>query len=235
MSETDVQGGGQPGDGVGDVTGSPDGVGAVSVGVRLSDRGAATRGALLDAARRVFMEAGFAQAAVTDIVGAAGASVGSLYHHFSGKADLFLALFEEFQGRQDERTRQSLRRARDAGDTHPMRLFIAGARGYFDGCVAERDLTRLFISGDGPPGFVRVMRDRLGTWARRNATLFHTAEGEVDEALVAVLTGAMAGAVAEVALSEDEAVARSFTDRVLAIMERLETTESVSPGEAGPI
>src|SRR3954449_10605012 len=73
---------------------------------RTSDRGAATRGALLAAAREVFSVSGFAQAAVTDIVARAGASVGSLYHHFSGKADLYLTLFEEFQTRQQERTRE---------------------------------------------------------------------------------------------------------------------------------
>ena len=32
-----------------------------------------------------------------------GASVGSLYHHFGGKADLYLALFEDYAVRQEER------------------------------------------------------------------------------------------------------------------------------------
>ena len=49
---------------------------------------------MLAAARQVFMHEGYAEAGVTDIVAQAGASVGSLYHHFSGKADLYLALFE---------------------------------------------------------------------------------------------------------------------------------------------
>src|SRR5579864_8191470 len=61
---------------------------------RASERGAATRSALLAAAREVFTTEGYAQAAVTDIVNRAGASVGSLYHHFSGKADLYLTLYE---------------------------------------------------------------------------------------------------------------------------------------------
>ena len=59
---------------------------------KASERGAATRAALLAAAREVFTTEGYAQAGVTDIVNEAGASVGSLYHHFSGKADLFLTL-----------------------------------------------------------------------------------------------------------------------------------------------
>jgi AcrR family transcriptional regulator len=191
---------------------------------RTSDRGAATRGALLAAAREVFSVSGFAQAAVTDIVAKAGASVGSLYHHFSGKADLYLTLFEEFQNRQQERTREAVHLARDQGESDPMRLFVAGARAYLDGCLAEPDLARLFLSGDGPPGFDRALRDRLRTWARRNAALFHTAEnGEVDEALVVVLTGAMSGAVSEVSLSEDEAASRRLADDVLSIISRLES------------
>ncbi|WP_030165237.1 TetR/AcrR family transcriptional regulator [Spirillospora albida] len=185
---------------------------------RTSDRGAATRGALLAAARDVFCESGFAQAAVTDIVAKAGASVGSLYHHFNGKADLYLTLFEEFQARQQERTREAISAVRDAGETDPMRLFIAGAGAYLGGCLEERDVARLFISGDGPPGFDRVMRQRLGKWARRNAALFHTADGGVDEALVIVLTGAMAGAVSDISLLEDEAAARRLAEEIMNIV-----------------
>jgi AcrR family transcriptional regulator len=202
---------------------------------RTSDRGAATRGALLAAAREVFSVSGFAQAAVTDIVAKAGASVGSLYHHFSGKADLYLTLFEEFQVRQQERTRQAIHVVRDQGEGDSMRLFIAGARAYLDGCIAEPDLSRLFLSGDGPPGFDRALRDRLRKWARRNAALFHASGGEgggggeVDEALVVVLTGAMSGAVSEVSLSEDEAASRKLADDVLTIISRMESTRDRRP------
>jgi AcrR family transcriptional regulator len=196
--------------------------------VRVSDRGAATRGALLSAARDVFTDSGFAQAAVTDIVARAGASVGSLYHHFNGKADLYLTLFEEFQGRQQERTREAIHAARDAGEADPMRLFIAGAGAYLDGCLAERAVARLFISGDGPPGFDRIMRRRLNTWARRNAALFHSDEG-VDEPLVVVLTGAMAGAVSEVCLSDDDAASRRLAEDMLAIVATIRNPRAEAP------
>lgn len=186
--------------------------------VRVSDRGAATRGALLGAARDVFAEAGFAQAAVTDIVARAGASVGSLYHHFNGKADLYLTLFEEFQTRQQERTREAIHTVRGAGENDPMRLFIAGATAYLDGCLAEREVARLFIRGDGPPGFDRVMQKRLRKWARRNAALFHTSDGGVDEPLVIVLTGAMAAAVSEVSLSDDDAASRRLAKDIMVIV-----------------
>ncbi|GAB2495313.1 TetR/AcrR family transcriptional regulator [Streptosporangium sandarakinum] len=181
---------------------------------RSSERGAATRVALLTAARETFVESGFAEAGVTDVVARARASVGSLYHHFSGKADLYLTLFEEFQTRQTQRTRQAVQEARAAGEGDPMRLFIAGARAYLEGCLAERELAALFLRGDGPPGFEVVMRDRLRQWAKRNATLFEGDEG----ALVVVLTGALAAAVSEVALSEDEAASRGLVEDALAII-----------------
>src|SRR5215472_13842450 len=50
-----------------------------------------TQRALLDAARDVFTEQGFSNASIADVVERAGSSVGSLYHHFGGKSELFLA------------------------------------------------------------------------------------------------------------------------------------------------
>src|SRR5271170_7253585 len=87
---------------------------------RTAERGTSTRAVLLAAAREVFMLESYAQAGVTDIVALAGASVGSLYHHFSGKADLYLALFDELHHELDVRTRQAVRRGRDAEVSDPM-------------------------------------------------------------------------------------------------------------------
>ncbi|GIH49099.1 transcriptional regulator, TetR family [Microbispora rosea] len=183
------------------------------VTTRTSERGAATRGALLDAAKETFITSGFAEAGVTDVVARAGASVGSLYHHFSGKADLYLTLFEEFQKRQTQRTRQAVQEARAAGETDPMPQFLAAARAYLEGCLAERDLAALFLRGDAPPGFEVIMRDRLRQWARRTAALF-----EHEDALVVVVTGALAAVVQEVTLSDDPEQARRMTEDALRII-----------------
>ncbi|MBB6476287.1 TetR/AcrR family transcriptional regulator [Sphaerisporangium rubeum] len=188
-----------------------------SVTVRTSERGAATRGALLDAAREIFVTRGFAEAGVTDVVSRANASVGSLYHHFSGKADLYLTLFDDFQTRQTTRTRQAVQAARTTGETDPMRLFIAGARAYLDGCFAERELAALFLRGDGPPGFEVMMRDRLRQWAHRNAALFDKDSG----ALVLVVTGALAAVVSEVALSDNLPHTRTLAEEALTIISSL--------------
>jgi AcrR family transcriptional regulator len=186
-----------------------------TVTARTSERGAATRGALLDAAREIFVTSGFAEAGVTEVVARAGASVGSLYHHFSGKADLYLTLFEEFQHRQTQRTRQAVQDARAAGETEPMPLFLAGARAYLDGCLTERDLAALFLRGDAPPGFEVIMRDRLRQWARRTAALF-----EHEDTLVIVVTGALSAVVQEVTLSEDPEAARKLAEDALLIIAR---------------
>jgi AcrR family transcriptional regulator len=191
---------------------------------RTSERGAATRTSLLAAAREIFVSKGFAEAGVTDVVARADASVGSLYHHFSGKADLYLTLFEEWQARQSQRTKQAARAARAGGEGDPMSVFLSAARAYLDGCLEERELAALFLRGDGPPGFDVVMRDRLRKWAQLNAALF---EGQ--PALVVVITGALAAAVSEVVRTGD----RGLAEEVLAIIGQIRPAASATAPASG--
>jgi hypothetical protein len=51
-------------------------------------------------------------------------------------------------------------RAKQSGVEDPVELLIAGARSYLDGAWERRDLVRLFIDGDGPPGFELIRRAR---------------------------------------------------------------------------
>jgi AcrR family transcriptional regulator len=190
---------------------------------RVSERGAATRTALLAAAREVFTTEGYAQAGVTDIVNKAGASVGSLYHHFSGKADLYLTLFEELNQEHAERTRRAVRRAREAGVADPKQLFLVGAREYLDMCVEQRELFRLFVNGDGPPGFDLVRRQRLADWVSMNTEFFVRSEEPLNEAVAIVMTGALGLCGAELSLSEDAEHMRKIIDGVIEVLSRLET------------
>jgi AcrR family transcriptional regulator len=190
---------------------------------RASERGAATRSALLSAAREVFTTEGYAQAGVTDIVNRAGASVGSLYHHFSGKADLYLTLFEDLNNDHAERTRAAIRRARDAGITDPQQLFLIGAREYLDMCVEQRELFRLFVRGDGPPGFDLVRRQRIADWVNINTEFFVRSTERQEEAVAIVMTGALGLAAAELSLSGDAEHTRKITDGVIEVLSRLET------------
>jgi AcrR family transcriptional regulator len=185
----------------------------------MSDRASATRQAILDAAHEVFTSSGFSDANIADVVAKAGASVGSLYHHFGGKADLYLALFEDYQARQEERAAETVAATRAAGETDPIKLFVAGARTYLEGCWADRALTRLFLTGGGPPGFELVARKRYRDWIRLNEILL-MADGEpASEALVLMLTTVVSETGSEVAVSEDEERATALAEEVLALIE----------------
>lgn len=187
------------------------------------------RAALLSAAAQVFCAAGYAEANVTDVVRRAGASVGALYHHFGGKADLYLALFEEYQSRQEARAAEAVRAARAAGAAEPIGLFVAGSRGYLHGCWAERELARLFLAGGGPPGFELVARRRYREWTSRNANLLRPTRTGLGDALgdtlgdtlVLVLTTVIGAAGHEVATRESREAAYRLTEEVLVLVARI--------------
>ena len=192
----------------------------MSVGT--TGRAAVTRSALLDAAREVFSASGFAEASIAEVVARAGASVGSLYHHFGGKAEIYLALFEDYQQRQEARAADAVRAARVAGEQDPVCLFVAGSRAYLDGCWVERDLARLFLAGGGPAGFELIARRRYREWTARNATLLRVDSDEPwGDALVMVLTTVISEAGSEIAVCEYEAAAQRFATEVLALIARI--------------
>ncbi len=186
-------------------------------------RAATTRRALLASARDVFTGSGFAEASIADVVAGAGASVGSLYHHFGGKSELYLALFEEYQERQEARAAAAVRTARGNGVGDPVDLFVHGSRAYLDGCWTERDLARLFLAGGGPPGFELVARRRYREWTARNATLLsHDDTGEPwGDALVLVLTTVVSEAGHEVAVCDSASAAGGLASDVLALISRI--------------
>ena len=187
-----------------------------------SARAATTRFSLLSAAREVFAASGFAEASIADVVGRAGASVGSLYHHFGGKAELYLALFEEFQHGQEERAAAAVREARLSGERDPLALFLVGSRSYLEGCWAERDLSRMFLAGGGTPGFEMVSRRRYREWTRKNALLLGAMDGDPwADALTQVLTTVISEAGHEIAVCEDESSAALLTDNVLALIAKI--------------
>jgi AcrR family transcriptional regulator len=176
---------------------------------------------LLAAARDVFAAGGFADANITDVVAKAGASVGSLYHHFGGKADLYLALFDNYQASQEHRAAEAVRAARLQGMTDTLELFLAGAAAYLSGCWEQRELARVFLDGGGPPGFELIARRRYREWIRVNTALLNTEEQPMGDTLVLVLTSVMAEAGREVAVQDTEDSAMRLAAEFVVLLGRI--------------
>lgn len=180
-----------------------------------------TRQAFLEAARVVFTKEGFAEATVTEIVERADSSNGSLYHHFGGKSELFVALWEDHADRQEKRAATAVARARKSGETDPVELYIAGARAYLEGSWKRRDLVRLFHDGDAPPGFELLRRRRNREWLRQNSALLQAEDAPLDRVVVLILTTIIGETSREVASCKSEAEADVLIGKVMNFVRRL--------------
>jgi AcrR family transcriptional regulator len=60
-----------------------------------AQQGEATRRALVEAARKLFGEKGYAATSLDEIVADAKVTKGAFYHHYAGKQELFAAVYEQ--------------------------------------------------------------------------------------------------------------------------------------------
>lgn len=97
-----------------------------------SERNAATRSALLAAARPLFGAAPFAEVPTQAIVDAAGVTRGALYHHFGDKKGLFLAVFDEVEGEITEGIAVGVA---ESGETDPLAAMRLGCRVFLEAFV----------------------------------------------------------------------------------------------------
>jgi AcrR family transcriptional regulator len=206
---------------------------------------AQTQRALLDAARAVFTEQGFTNASIADVVERAGSSVGSLYHHFGGKSELFIALWEDHQQAQEEAASKAVALARRSGVTGTTELFCAGARGFLEGNWLRRDLAMLFHSGDGPPGFEVMKRRRGREWLAQNDTLLRLPDTSSGRLYAAVLTSLIGEGGHEVAAARNRRQANVIMAATIEYARRLladgayhparpASPASPAPGPASP-
>ncbi|WP_436761407.1 TetR/AcrR family transcriptional regulator [Streptosporangium sp. V21-05] len=191
-------------------------------------RTAQTRTSMLRAAREVFTEHGFTDAGVADVVERAGLSVGSLYHHFGGKTELFLALWERHQAEHEENAASAVAKARQSGVHDPLELFVAGARAFLEGSWERRDLARLFMDGGGPPGFELLRRTRGREWVRQNGVLLGAGGTSLDRLTAAVLTATIGEAGREVATCDSEAEAERIIEAAIELIRRLDPLRAPS-------
>lgn len=105
-------------------------------------RSEATRSALVEAARALFADKGYADTSTPEIVARAGVTRGALYHHFADKLELFRAVVEQ------EAMAVAERIADDTVDLDtPLAAMLAGARSYFDAMQAPGRTRLLMLEG----------------------------------------------------------------------------------------
>jgi AcrR family transcriptional regulator len=183
-----------------------------------AQRRAATRGALLDAARSLFAEKGYHGTAAEEIVRRAGLTRGALYHHFEDKKDLFRAVVDEMEGEIDEEIEAAERAESGLPET-----VMAGYRAFVDAVLDPEMKRTFFLDGPSVLGWEWHEIDARHAVAKIEEGLEAlSAEGFVEPQPVGPLARLINGALLEaaffVAVSEDPEVAR---DEAWGAMERL--------------
>jgi AcrR family transcriptional regulator len=110
-----------------------------------AERSEATRAALIEAARGLFAERGYAEVGTQEIVRRAGLTRGALYHHFDGKRELFEAVYERLEAELAERIASG---ALLANADSPLTAMRAGAEMFLAACT-EPEVQRIALM-DGP-------------------------------------------------------------------------------------
>jgi AcrR family transcriptional regulator len=112
-----------------------------------AERRVATRRALLDAARGLFAEKGYAEVTVEEVVRGAGVTRGALYHHFEDKRLLFGAVVSEVEDEMDVLVEEAARDAH-ARSGDPLEAMMAGHYAFLDAC-SRKEVRRILLL-DGP-------------------------------------------------------------------------------------
>jgi len=180
----------------------------------------ATQQRILDAAMEVFAARGFTAATMADIVDHSGASIGSIYHHFGGKRELFLALFERLAADIDRYIDSA---ADKSVVLNGQRAFEANARAYLNAIWAYRRASMVLASGDTPAGFDAVRRSNMLNGFRRWMSVLELDTSPRGQLLTRILIDVMAEASGMVMMCEDPADVEPITDATIEWLERLTT------------
>jgi AcrR family transcriptional regulator len=174
-----------------------------------AERRAATRAALIAAARALFAERGYAAVGTEEIVRRAGVTRGALYHHFPAKPDLFRAVYERVE---QELTERIVTEVPLVGD--PVAVLRDGTAVFLDACL-EPEVQRIALL-DAPAvlGYQawREIGERYGLGliqaALQRAVDVGAIPAQPVRPLARVLLGALDEAALLIARADDVAAAR---------------------------
>jgi AcrR family transcriptional regulator len=178
-------------------------------------QGMATRVALLDAARTLFGEQGYAATSLDEVARAAEVTKGALYHHYGGKQELFAAVYEQVKREVSERAATAFLEPDPWEDL-------------YRGCCAMLDAhldppVRRILLHDAQAVLdadtIRSVENRYGAVVLRGALRRAIHAGVVQplplKTLALMLTGAIIEGCMVIADAEDPVAARDDVGRVL--------------------
>lgn len=183
-----------------------------------AERSEATRAALVQAARPLFAERGYAGVGTEEIVRAAGVTRGALYHHFDGKRELFEAVYAQIEAELAQRIAEGALRP---GIASPLEAMRAGAEMFLDSCTEPEVQQITLLDGPSVLGWDRWRE--IG--AEHGLGLIEaTLQAAIESGAIAeqpvrplahVLMGALDEAAMLVARAEDPAAARAEVGRTI--------------------
>jgi AcrR family transcriptional regulator len=176
---------------------------------RKAEQSEATRNALIEAARGLFSERGYAAVSTEEIVQVAGVTRGALYHHFRDKKDLFAEVVERLEQQLLEQVTAA---AMEVPDPWEQQVVAVGA--FLDGCL-DPAVQRVILT-DAPSvlGLTawREVEARYGLALVRAGLQSMVDAGLIEdqplEPLSHMLLGAMAEAGLLIAHADDPVAAR---------------------------
>ena len=107
-----------------------------------AERSQATRAALLQTARELFAQRGYAAVGTEEIVRAAGVTRGALYHHFEGKLELFEAVYEQVEEQLMTRIAEAVAEIEVQA---PLRALEVGAQAFLDASESDRAVQQIAL------------------------------------------------------------------------------------------
>ena len=183
-----------------------------------TERSAATRGALVAAARRLWSERGYADVGTPEIAAAAGVTRGAMYHQFADKAALFLAVMEAVE--QDVVSRLAAGVAA-SGPATPAAALRAAVEPWLAICVDPEVRQLLLLDAPSVLGWEKcrdvAQRYSLGMTERLLVEAMDAGQlaRQPARALAHILIGALDEAAMVIATAEDRDQARADVGEVL--------------------
>lgn len=161
-------------------------------------RSETTTAALVDAARRLFAEKGFAETSIDDIIAAVGVTRGALYHHFDSKTELFRAVFEA----QEETLTEAVAAAA-AGQPDSWSGLQAGSEAFVNACLDPATQRILLIDAPSVIGWeaMREIESRYALALLRGGLEGAVREGRLEDRPLGPLTHLLLGALSECAMA----------------------------------